>query len=68
MTFRRVVELVFGLASVAFGLFNKEFTPIGLTTLLIWGKDKNARIPRLVAGPFYVVLGLLMIYISLTGK
>jgi hypothetical protein len=50
------------------GLFSKEFKPIGWTTALIWGNDEKARIPRWVAGPFYVVLGIIVLYWALTGK
>ena len=50
------------------GLLQKEFTPIGLTTWLIWGTGKDARIPRWIAATFYVLLGLTMLYFGLTGK
>jgi len=66
--FWRVVQLVGALVCVTSGLFSKEFKPIGWTTRLIWGKDENTRIPRWVAGPFYVVGGLLLLYFGLTGK
>jgi hypothetical protein len=66
--FWRLVKLVLGITCILEGLFSKEFKPIGWTTALIWGKDENARIPRWVAGPFYVVLGSLVIYWAVTGK
>jgi hypothetical protein len=66
--FWRLVKLVLGITCILGGLFSKEFKPIGWTTALIWGKDENARIPRWVAGPFYVVLGSLVIYWAVTGK
>jgi hypothetical protein len=57
-----------GVACIGMGLFKKEFKPLGWTTALVWGNDKNARIPRWIAGPFYVVLGAVMVYLSLTRK
>jgi hypothetical protein len=62
------VEILIGLFCIGMGLFNTEFKPIGFTTLLIWGSDKNARIPRWIAGTFYFVLGLVTVYIGVTGK
>jgi hypothetical protein len=62
------VKLVLGIICILGGLFSKEFKPIGWTTALIWGRDENARIPLWVAGPFYVVLGSLVIYWAVTGK
>jgi hypothetical protein len=44
------------------------FKPIGWTSELMWGNDENARIPLWVAGPVYVVLGLLTLYWWLTGN
>ena len=64
----RIVELVLGVFSILFGIFSKEFKPMGWTSWLIWGTGENARIPRWIAGLFYVVLGLLLFFIGLTGK
>ena len=66
--FWRVVEILLGLFAIGSGLFSREFEPMGLTTRLIWGRGKNARIPRWIAGTFYVVLGLLILYIGVTGR
>lgn len=41
---------------------------MGWTTSLLWGNDDDARIPRWVAGPFYVLLGALLLYWGVTGK
>jgi hypothetical protein len=62
------VEIIVGGGAVLGGLLQKEFTPIGLTTWLIWGTGKDARIPRWIAATFYVLLGLTMLYFGLTGK
>jgi hypothetical protein len=64
----RVVEVLVGLFSIGMGLLNKKFTPVGWTTMLIWGRGENARIPRWLAGSFYFALGLLLLYIGITGK
>jgi hypothetical protein len=64
----KIVRIAAALVCVGMGLFAKEFRPIGWTTALIWGRDKNARIPRYVAGPFYVLLGLLCLYWVFTEK
>lgn len=66
--FWRVVEILVGLFSIGMGVFKKEFTPIGWTTMLIWGRGENVRIPRWVAGAFYVALGLVLLYIGVTGR
>jgi hypothetical protein len=66
--FWRIVEILSGVFCIGMGLFNTEFKPIGWTTLLIWGRGANARIPRWIAGTFYVVLGLLILYIGVTGR
>ena len=66
--FWRVVEVLMGLVCVGMGLFNKEFTPSGWTTMLIWGRSENARIPRWIAGSFYFVLGALLLYAGITGR
>jgi hypothetical protein len=68
MGFRRGFDIVLGLIAIAGGLFSKEFKPIGWTTWLSWGRDENARIPRWVAGSFYCVLGLFLLYVGITGK
>jgi hypothetical protein len=66
--FWRVAEVLMGLFCVGMGLFNKEFTPLGWTTMLIWGRDENARVPRWIAGSFYFVIGALLLYGGITGK
>ena len=68
MTFWRTIELLIGFGCILMGLLAKEFTPIGWTTKLIWGGEKCARIPRWIAGSFYVVLGFFSVYLGLTGK
>ena len=68
MDFWHFAKVVIGGLCVFFGLTEKEFKPLGWTTELIWGKGERAKIPRWVAGPFYVILGTLMIYWGLTGK
>jgi hypothetical protein len=62
------VEIAGGVAIVLMGLLKKEFTPFNLITMIIWGGGKNAHVPRWIAAPFYILLGLLLIYIGLTGK
>jgi len=66
--FWRVVEVSMGLFCIGMGLFNKEFTPVGWTTMLIWGRGEKARIPRWIAGAFYGGLGLVLLYIGVTGR
>jgi len=66
--FWRVVEILMGLFLIGMGFFNREFTPTGWTTMLIWGRDENARIPRWIAGSFYFGLGVLLLYAGITGK
>lgn len=66
--FWRVLEVLMGLFLIGMGLFNKEFTPLGWSTMLIWGHNDNARIPRWIAGPFYFLLGALLLYAGITGK
>ena len=66
--FWRVVEVLVGLFCIGMGLFSKEFTPIGWTTMLIWGRDETARIPRWLAGSFYFVLGVLLLYNGIERK
>ncbi len=67
MSIWQVLEATGGIALLLMGVFKKEFTPAGITTMLIWGSDKDARIPRWVARPFYVLLGLLLLYLAITG-
>jgi hypothetical protein len=57
-----------GLFSIGMGLFNKEFTPVGWTTMLLWGRGEKARIPRWIAGSFYFVLDALLLYNGVTRK
>ena len=64
--FWRVVEVLVGLFSIKTGLFDKEFTPVGWTTMLIWGR--GTRIPRWIAGTFYVALGLVLLFIGVRGR
>ena len=66
--FWRLVEILVGLFSIGTGLLDKEFRPIGWTTMLIWGRGENARIPRWIAGSFYFALGALLLYIGIAGK
>jgi hypothetical protein len=66
--FSRVVEVLMGLFNIGLSLFNKEFTPVGWTTMLIWGRGESARIPRWIAGSFYFVLGAFLLYAGITGK
>ena len=66
--FWRVVEILLGLLNIGLGLFNKEFSPAGLTTMLIWGRGKKARIPRWIAGTFYAGIGVALLYAGITGK
>jgi uncharacterized protein YjeT (DUF2065 family) len=68
MGFRRSFEIVLGLVAIAEGILSKEFKPMGWTTRLTWGHDENARIPRWIAGLFYVGLGLLLLYMGITGQ
>jgi hypothetical protein len=68
MDWWRVLKIAGGLICIGGGLFSKEFKPIGWTTALIWGRDENARILRWIAEPFYVALGLLMLYWGITNK
>lgn len=63
-----VAKCFLGLACISMGLFQSEFRPLGWTTNLIWGNDDNARIPRWIAGPFYFLLGALMLYWGIAGK
>lgn len=64
----RVVEILLGLFVIGMGLFSTEFEPMGWTTRLIWGRGENARIPRWIAGTFYVVLGLVLLYAGVAGR
>jgi hypothetical protein len=66
--FWRVVEVLVGLFSIGMGLLNREFIPVGWTTMLIWGRGEKARIPRWIAGSFYFVLGALLLFVGITGK
>ena len=66
--FWRVVEILLGSFAIGSGLFSTKFEPIGFTTRLIWGTGENARIPRWIAGTFYAVLGLLLLYAGVTGR
>ena len=68
MGFRQIVEIVLGLVGIAAGIFNKEFKPMGWTTRLTWGHDENAHIPRWIAGVFYVGLGLVLLFMGITGN
>ena len=63
-----VIKCVLGVSSILVGLFRTEFKPLGWTTAFIWGGDEGARIPRWVAGPFYVLVGALMLYWGISGK
>ena len=66
--FWRIVEILMGLFCIGMGLFNKEFAPIGWTTMLIWGRARDARIPRWIGGTFYGALGLALLYAGSSGK
>jgi len=66
--FWRVVEVLVDLFSIGMGLFNRKFTPSGWTTMLIWGRGEDARIPRWIAGSFYFALGALLLYNGITRK
>lgn len=66
--FWRVVEVLTGLFCLGLGLFNREFSPMGWTTMLIWGSDEKARIPRWIAGSFYFALGALLLYHGIARK
>jgi len=68
VSFWRGFELLCGTACILLGLFNTEFTPIGWTTKLVWGTGKDARIPRWIAAPFYIAVGLFALYLGFTGK
>ena len=64
----RFAEIIGGIAVILLGLLTKQFTPMGISTMLIWGSDKDARIPRWLAAPLYVLLGLLLIYFGMKGN
>jgi hypothetical protein len=68
MTFWQTIICVGGVVCIGMGIFQREFRPMGWTTILVWGNDENARIPRWIARPFYVLLGALMVYLSLKRK
>jgi hypothetical protein len=68
MGFWRIAEIILGVFCVIWGVLNKEFIPIGWTTWLLLGTDKHDRIPRWIGVFFYILLGLLIIYMGLTGK
>ena len=53
---------------ISVGLFNKKFKPNSWTSKLMWGTDDDARIPRSIAGPVFVVFGLVMLYREFAGK
>jgi hypothetical protein len=55
----RGVEIFVGLYNIRTGLFERNFTPIGWTTMVIWGR--GTRIPRWIAGSFYFGLGILLL-------
>jgi hypothetical protein len=65
-----VTKILMGIGCILLGIFGSEFVPLGWTTELLWGKNsgRDGKIPRWIAGPFYVLLGLFVIYITLTGK
>jgi hypothetical protein len=68
VSFWRIVEILMGFGCIALGIFNREFKPIGWTTWLVWGTGDDARIPRWIAGPFYVLLGVFALYMGFSGK
>jgi hypothetical protein len=68
MGFWHFAEIIIGAFCVLLGLSGfllKRFPPLGWTTQLIWGEKG---IPAWIAGPFYFILGLLMLYWGFTGK
>jgi hypothetical protein len=68
VTLWEVIRCLLGGVCVTTGLSNKKFTPLGWPTSMIWGSGENARIPRWVAGPFYVLLGSFLIYWAIKEK
>jgi hypothetical protein len=64
MSFRRGFDIVFGLIAVG-----RPFQQ-GVQTRRLDNSAplEHARIPRWVAGAFYFVLGLFLLYIGITGK
>jgi hypothetical protein len=62
--FKCAVALLF----IAVGFFNKDFTPNSWTSKLFWEADEDARIPRSIAGPVFVVFGLVLLYRELMAK
>ena len=62
----KVAKIVLGVGCILLGLLRQEFTPLGWTTELVWGKQ--GRIPRWVAGPFYILMRILILDLALTGK
>jgi len=64
--FWKVAKIALGVGCILLGLLRQEFTPLGLTTELVWGKQ--GRIPRWVAGPFYILMRILILDLALTGK
>jgi hypothetical protein len=68
MGFRHIADIIFGFGSVLYGVsgfFMKEYPTLGWTTKLVWREKK---IPAWIAGPFYFLLGLLLLYWGFTGK
>ena len=68
MGFWRIAEIVGGVGCASYGLagfFIKRYPTLGWTTKLIWG-EKN--IPAWIAGPFYFLLGVLLLYWALSLK
>jgi hypothetical protein len=63
----RVAAIIGGSIVVLLGLLKKEFTPLGLSTMFVWGDHKDARIPRWIAAPFYILVGLFLIYFGVKG-
>ena len=64
--FWRLVKILLRLFVIRAGLFSTEFEPMGWRTRLIWGSGENARIPRWIAGTFYVVLRLVPLRVGAT--
>jgi hypothetical protein len=62
MDWQHKIRIGIGIVAVIMGLFVEDIKPSGWTTRLIWGSGQDARIPRWVAGPFYFLIGVILLY------
>jgi hypothetical protein len=59
---RHKIDICLGVLAIFAALFEKEFSPLGWTTHLIWGGGEDPRIPRPLAAAFYFIVGVILLY------